>query len=113
MIFLSGGLQRSSTMPGRMLYWSELVLNCREYIKERVNPREPLLPTKLPDGPWQQLGADLFTLKGQPYLLLVDYFSRYMEIAQLSPTRSADMIVHLKSMLSRHGIPFNLFSDNG
>lgn len=96
-----------------MLYWSELVRNCRECIKERVNPREPLLPTKLPDGPWQQLGADLFTLKGQPYLLLVDYFSRYVEIAQLSPTRSADMIVHLKSMLSRHGIPFHLFSDNG
>lgn len=99
--------------PGLSSQISELVLNCRDCIKERVNPREPLLPTNLPDGPWQKLGTDLFTLKEKTYLLVVDYFSRYVEIAQLSPTRSSDVIVHLKSMFSRHGVPFQLLSDNG
>lgn len=44
------------------------------------------------------------------YLLVVDYFSRYVEIAQLSPTRSANVIVHLKSMFARHNIPETLNS---
>lgn len=71
------------------------------------------MPTRLPERPWQNLGADLFTLKDKNYLLVVDYFSRYVEIAQLSPTRSANVIVHLKSIFARHGIPEVLITDNG
>ena len=71
------------------------------------------MPTEMPDRPWQTLGADLFTLKGKTYLLVVDYFSRYVEIALLSPTRSEDVVVHLKSMFSRHGVCRRLRSDGG
>lgn len=99
--------------PGLSNQISELVLNCRACIKERANVKEPLMPSKLPDRPWQKLGADLFTLNNNNYLLVVDYFSRYIEIAQLSPTRSADIVVHLKSMFARHGIPETLVTDNG
>lgn len=38
---------------------------------------------------------------------------RYVEIAQLSHTRSTDVIVHLKSIFACHGIPEVLMSDNG
>lgn len=99
--------------PGLSNQISELVLKCRQCIQERVNAREPLMPTDLPERPWQKLGADLFALKDKNYLLLVDYFSRYIEIAQLSPTRSANVIVHLKSIFARHGIPEILITDNG
>lgn len=70
------------------------------------------MPTKLPDRPWQKLGADLFMLKNTNYLLVVYYLSRYIEIAQLSPTRCADVIVHLKSIFARHGIPETLITEN-
>ena len=42
-----------------------------------------------------------------------DYYSRYVELAQLSPTRSTDVIVHLKSIFTRHSIPERLITDNG
>uniref|UniRef100_A0A8C5G7Q6 Integrase catalytic domain-containing protein n=1 Tax=Gouania willdenowi TaxID=441366 RepID=A0A8C5G7Q6_GOUWI len=71
------------------------------------------MPTDLPERPWQKLGADLFTLKDKSYLLLIDYFSRFVEIAQLSPTRSVNVIVHLKSMFACHWIPETLITDNG
>lgn len=71
------------------------------------------MATVLPERPWQKVGADLFTLKDKNYILLVDYFSRFIEIAHLSLTRSADVIVHLKSIFARHGIPEILITDNG
>lgn len=47
------------------------------------------------------------------YLLVVNYASRYVEIAQLTPTRSTDVIVHLRSIFTRRGIPEMLVTDNG
>ncbi|XP_021341716.1 uncharacterized protein K02A2.6-like [Mizuhopecten yessoensis] len=62
--------------------------------------------------PWQRAGTDLFYFKGSNYLLVVDYFSRFVEIAKLDSTTSEDIIVHLKSIFSRHGIVDILVSDN-
>lgn len=47
------------------------------------------------------------------YLLFIDYFSRYLEVAKLSNTTSPGVTAHLQSMLARHGIPEELISDNG
>ncbi|XP_046357686.1 uncharacterized protein K02A2.6-like [Haliotis rufescens] len=47
------------------------------------------------------------------YLIVVDYFSRYAEIAKLSSTTSTSIINNLKSIFSRHGIPETVISDNG
>ena len=48
----------------------------------------------MPRKAMAKVGADLFLLGSKTYLLVVDYFSRYVEIAQLSHTRSTDVIVH-------------------
>lgn len=105
------GVTKCRGRAKQTVWWKELssqlndmVLKCRTCIQERWNVREPLMPTEMPDRHWQTLGADLFTLKGKTYLLVVDYFSRYVEIALLSPTRSTDVVLHLKSIFSRHGI---------
>ena len=47
------------------------------------------------------------------YLLVVDYFSKYVEVQKLSTTTAANVIAALKSIFSRHGIPSILVSDNG
>ena len=67
----------------------------------------------VPERPWQIVGSDLFYFQGATYLLVIDYFSRFVEVARLSSTTSEDIIVHLKSMFSRHGIPEIFISDNG
>ena len=50
-----------------------------------------LRPTSL------HMGADLFELKGIKYLLVVDYFSRYVEIVKLTSIYSGAVIAHLKT----------------
>ena len=70
--------------PGIAKQISNLVENCPTCVREAKHRREPLLCTDLPDYPWQVVGSDLFVLKETQYLLVVDYFSRYIEILQLS-----------------------------
>lgn len=43
------------------------------------------------------------------YLLFVDYFSRYIEILKLSSANPKNVIIALKAIFSRHGIPAILF----
>ena len=62
--------------------------------------------------PWQKLASDLFYWKGSAYLLVIDYYSRYIETAKLSGESSSEVICHTKSIFARHGIPKEIISDN-
>ena len=61
----------------------------------------------------QKVAADLIQLRGHPYLLVLDYFSRYVQVAKLSRTTSPDVTANLQSMFVRHGIPEQLISGHG
>ena len=91
-----------------------MIQNCNDCVKERSNKAEPLIPSVLPDRPSQKIRTDLFELKGKPYLLCIDCFSRSAEVALLSKSTTApDVITYLKPWFARHGIPDNVVSDNG
>lgn len=65
--------------PGLSQQLDEVVKKCPTCIKECINPAKPVIPSELPDHPWQKVAADLFELKGHPYLLVIDYFPHYVE----------------------------------
>jgi hypothetical protein len=67
---------------------------------------------EVPEGPWQKVGADIFTLNSKDYLIIVDYFSLYIEVSLLSSTNSKAIINAMKAAFSRHGTPLGLFTDN-
>ena len=84
---------------------------CEKYRRERI---EPMKGTEFPERPWSRVGVDFFQHKDKHYLLAVDYCSRDIEISQVSKNvNSAQTILQLKRIFSRHGIPDILFSDNG
>ena len=74
---------------------------------------EPMKPTELPSGPFEKLGTDLFEYNGKKYLVVVDYYSRYIEICELSRTTSPFVIGKLKGIMARFGVCSELVSDNG
>ena len=91
----------------------ELVKNCPECCKAQKQRAQPLTPSELPDLPWQKVATDLFEWKQRMYLIVVDYYSRYVEIACLNGVTAEQVIVHTKSIFARHGIPEVVISDNG
>ena len=105
--------RQSIWWPGISTQLENLVRNCKECLKSQQNRPQPLSPTPLPALPWQRVGSDLFEWKQSVYLLVVDYYSRFIEIARLNRSTTAEVVTHLKSIFARHGIPETLISDNG
>ena len=87
--------------------------SCTACAVERRNPSEPMIVSETVLRPWQKVGTDMFVYKKATYLLVVDYASSYVEIAKLAATTSPDVILHLRSIFARHGIPETVVSDNG
>ena len=92
---------------------TQLVQSCQASARENNPGSETLIPTPLSKYSWQIVGTDLFELDKSNYLLVVDYFSWYMEVIKQGSTTSGSVISALKSIFSRHGIPKVVRSNNG
>ena len=100
--------------PGLSREVQDMAENGKVCAKHRQQRAEPLMPTLFPERPWQMIGTDLFELDNLNYLIVVDYFSRYIEVAAMQKTtKSYEVIRALKSIFARHGIPEEVRSDNG
>ena len=101
--------------PGVTRDITELVNNCMECREKRPTQRSsPLMPSELPERPWQSLAADLFELKNKHYLVVIDYYSRWIEIKPLYTNCTApSVIAKMKAIFAIHGIPGTVRSDNG
>eukprot|EP00731_Ephydatia_muelleri_P001018 Em0001g1018a len=84
---------------------------CQNY--QYSNQKEPMVQGQIPEGPWDMVATDLFQWDGADYLLIVDYYSRFIEFCRLPNTSSSMVIIHTKSIFARHGIPKSVRSDNG
>jgi len=92
---------------------TEMIQKCYTCCKNFQIRSEPLIPSTLPQRPWEKIGTDLFELKGKSYFLLVDYFSRYIEVIKLSSTPTNSVVAAMKPIFARYGIPDIVISDNG
>ena len=111
------GIEKCKRRARDVLYWpgmsseiEDFVSTCKICTKYQGNNRkEPLIPHTVPSRPWSKVGADLFEFQGKYFLILVDYYSKFIEVSQLKHTTSLEIINHCKSQFARHGIP-DIFS---
>ena len=114
------GITKCRARARQSIWWSgiskhleEKVKNCLECSKNQMQRAEPMMPTPLPELPWKKVGTDFFQWKKSHYLLIVDYYSRYIDISKLSQLTADAIITHTKSIFARHGIPEVVYLDNG
>ncbi len=115
------GMEKCKQRARSVMYWPRMnsdidntVKDCYTCLQYRPKHQaEPLNPHPVPDGPWQKVGVDLFELNSHYFVIIADYYSGYPEVVQLSSITSTAVINAMKGVFGRHGVPFEVFSDNG
>ena len=116
------GMLKCKQRARELIYWpgmnkqiEDVVSRCSACLTHRNKPqREPMVIQPIPPLPWSKVGTDLFEINGCHYLVLVDYFSNFIEVASLKrDTRATTVIKHIKENIARYGIMDELISDNG
>ena len=92
----------------------EMVTKCSICGKLRPERKELLMPSEMPSRPWERVGTDLFEHGKNTFLLMVDYYSRWIEVRLLQKTQTAEEVIRaMPSIFAIHGIPDVVISDNG
>ena len=101
--------------PGMNKQIEDMVSRCSACLTQRNKPaKEPMIIQPIPTLPWSKVGTDLFEHEGNHYLVMVDYYSNFIEVAPLqSDTRTSTVLKHMKQNIARYGIMDTLISDNG
>ena len=115
------GAEKSKVRARGVMYWpgiskeiDEQVAKCAACLQFRpANPQEPMIPHDIPSTPFTKVAMDIFEFQGAEYLIVVDYHSKYPEIARLGRGKSAAIVIqHVKGIFARHGIPKEIIADN-
>lgn len=115
------GINGSIRSARDAIYWYGMTQDITEVIRrceicecnQRNNPKEPLIIRKIPSLPWQIAATDIFEYDNKMFLMIVDSYSGYIDFARLNEINSKQVIGKLKIWFSTHGVPEELWSDNG
>ena len=115
------GIQKTKRLARDRIYWpgmsrqiEDMVSRCPICLEFRDKQQKlPLQPHEIPCGPWLKLGSDLFEIGNETYVLLVDYYSNWIEYKKLSSPTAYSVIGFFKEQFSRFGIPNILVTDCG
>ena len=105
------------------VWWPGIDKEAEQYVRSchgcqlvgQATPPEPLMPTELPLGKWQDLSLDLLgpIPTGEYLLVVIDYYSRYYEVEILMSVTASQIISRLEKIFAVHGLPVTITSDNG
>ena len=108
------GAEKSKARARNVMYWPGLtketdqqVESCSVSLKYRAsNAREPMLMYEMPGVPFLKVAMDILGFQAVDFLVVVDYYSKYPELARLEHAESAAAVItHVKSVFTHHGIP--------
>jgi len=83
---------------------------CQQF--RRVNEKEPMISHDIPLRPWAKVATDILDFGGSSYLVIVDYYSKWLELEKLPRKTASEVIQKLKEVFSRLGVPEEIVSDN-
>ncbi|KAB0802568.1 hypothetical protein PPYR_04754, partial [Photinus pyralis] len=66
----------------------------------------------IPNIPFYKIACDIMDYAGNSYLIVQDYFSKWLEIILLKNKTSPEIIKHLKILFATFGIPNRVICDN-
>lgn len=116
------GIVKMKGLARSYVWWPNLdkeiedcVNSCHECQEARKMPNKaPLHPWEWSRAPWTRLHVDFAgPTDGKYFLIVIDSFSKWLEVRQVPTTSSIVTIMVLRELFATHGIPDVCVSDNG
>uniref|UniRef100_A0A0A9W3X7 RNA-directed DNA polymerase n=1 Tax=Lygus hesperus TaxID=30085 RepID=A0A0A9W3X7_LYGHE len=114
------GITKTVARIRSIMYWPrmekdiidiiERCATCQTY--QRKNVKEPMILSKTPYFPFQFIGMDIGEYRGKIFLVIEDYYSRWLDLIPLRGKTANEVIDKLKVVFSTHGTPENVRCDN-
>lgn len=77
-------------------------------------PPEPMIRKTMPDRAWQEIAIDFLSAKEcATFLVVVDYYSRYLQVVEMKGTTATKTIEALERIFRDHTYPESIRADNG
>ena len=67
---------------------------CHDYAP--AQQKEPSIPSPIPDLPWAMGASNIFIFESEQFLVLVDYYVKYIEVTKLKDLTSQETIQALE-----------------
>ncbi|XP_055629256.1 uncharacterized protein K02A2.6 isoform X2 [Toxorhynchites rutilus septentrionalis] len=117
------GIRMMKTFLRAVTWWPKMDKHIEMFVRKcqpctlvaAPDPPEPMIRKQLPTSPWEEIAIDFLgpLPEGQYLLVAVDYYSRYVEVAEMTSITTKDTVVELATMFSRYGITRVMRADNG
>ncbi|XP_058814114.1 uncharacterized protein K02A2.6-like [Topomyia yanbarensis] len=105
------------------VWWPKMDSQVEKFVKacrgcilvSAPNPPEPMVRKVFPTQPWQQIAIDFLgpLPEGENLLVIVDYYSRYLEVVEMNSITTESTIRELLIVFARYGVPETVRADNG
>ena len=115
------GETKTLLLAKESVFWPGITNDIRNMIKDcqlcaqhqAAPPKMPILQPELPTRPWEKIGTDLFEYKEQNYLMIVDYYSRYIIVRKIPNIRADTVIESFTQVFTEFDLSFTSMAARG
>ena len=114
------GMVRMKMLARQYCFWpgmdrdiENLARSCPTCPQKLPAPSKVWHPWNYPEGPWCRIHIDYAEFEGQYLLVIVDAFSKWLEVVPTSRMTATSTINVLRELFARFGLPKLVVSDNG
>ncbi|GFT07203.1 uncharacterized protein K02A2.6 [Nephila pilipes] len=114
------GIEKCKKRAREIMYWPGMNSDIETVVSEcvicekfkKANSEKPLKLHTVPYRPFEKMGVDIMDFGNISYLVVIDYYSKWIEIAELANKCADEVLIKLKTVFSRFGVPNTVISDN-
>ena len=92
------GIVKCTELARDAIYWSDMYQEIKEWIS-KCELCQALMSGTPPDKPWDSVATDVYRWNSTDYFIIVDYYSRIIEVSKFDDTTSKIVMDHKRFIL--------------
>lgn len=114
------GINKTQKRAKESVFWPSICNEIEQVVSQchicqansPMNQKEPLISHEIPNEPFKKVACDVLEHKAKNYLVLVDFYSKWIELVKLEKKTAQVINRELLRIFSRFGYPLIIISDN-